>query len=114
MDLNNKQEPIKKKHGGRRPGAGRPLGSTNKVRTSELVQDFYQRSGQTWAEFVHSYMLELKSDGHHELATKLLVAMNKYHLEEEAQKMDVTSQGQRMTTTVINVQAAELPEWNQG
>ena len=110
-DLNNNQQKIKKKRGGSRPGAGRPLGSSNKVKTSELVQDFYQRSGMSWAEFVHTYMLELKLAGQHELATKLLVAMNKYHLEEDAQTLDVTTAGQAIIPTLV-FQPARLPDWS--
>ena len=104
--LNNNQSEIttlKKKSsvGGRRPGAGRPTGSTNKVSTPKLVADFQQRTGQNWAEYMHQWIIDLRAAGNDDMAARLAIPLNKYHLDDEPQKVDVTSNGQTMAVSPI-------------
>jgi hypothetical protein len=101
---------VKDPRGGKRSGAGRPKGSTNKVSTAQSVTDFVKRSGQNFAEFGHQWMLDLKAEGNIDQALKLYAILHKYHLDDEPQKVDVTSNGENIVTAFQFV-SAELPEW---
>lgn len=101
---------IKDPRGGKRPGAGRPKGSTNKVSTAQSVTDFVKRSGQNFAEFGHQWMLDLKAEGNIDQALKLYAILHKYHLDDEPQKVDVTSNGETLSTAFQFVER-ELSDW---
>ena len=55
MDMNkNQTNKSESKWGGARPGAGRPKGSSNKIRIEDLIDSIEARSGMTFPEQVAS------------------------------------------------------------
>ena len=53
--MNNNQEPIKKGRGGKREGAGRRSGSTNKIQGGEFLEE-YKKTGFTHSLiFTHTH-----------------------------------------------------------
>jgi hypothetical protein len=101
---------TKGKRGGVRAGSGRPKGSTNKVTTQQAVQGFFKLTGMDFAEFGHRWMIELKQDGQNDLATKLYGMLHKYHLDDEPQKLDVTSGGEAIS---INITPRETGQYGE-
>lgn len=112
-ETNNQSNIKKSSRGGKREGAGRPKGSTNKVSTTEIVSSFYKLTGKNFAEYGQEWMEELKRAGKEEQALKIYAMLHKYHIDDSPQKIDVTSNGETIQTT-FNFTPKDLNEWQDG
>jgi hypothetical protein len=97
--------------GGKREGAGRPKGTTNKVSPVEMLNDFSQRSGMQFHEFINEQIVLAYQAGDKELVSRYLLGFAKYLVQDVQEiKQDVTSNGQTMGVQLM-FNPVELPEW---
>jgi len=110
-DLNNNQLDIKPKRGGKRPGAGRKIGSTNKIQGVEFLEEYKKVHGTTLKEDLARDMMNARIRGDYEMLFKYQTAFAKYYFADTAkQELDVTSNGQTMNVG-FTFPAIELKEW---
>jgi hypothetical protein len=69
-EINLKKDQKENKHGGVRPGAGRPRGAYNKTSWGELLQEFERVMGLGFHEVAVQNYLEAKQRADHELVFK--------------------------------------------
>lgn len=97
--------------GGARKGSGRPKGSTNKITPTEMLEDFQQKAGVSFHEFINEQIVDAHNSGNSELVSKYLLGFAKYLVQDIQEiKQDVTSNGQTLGAT-FTFPTQELPEW---
>ena len=110
-ELKNIQTEIKGKRGGKRPGAGRKLGSTNKIQGVEFLEEYKKVHGSNLAEDLAKDMHSARTRGDYEMLFKYQTAFAKYYFADTAkQEMDVTSNGQTLGANFVFPQQ-ELDDW---
>ena len=110
-----KKRVYKKKsptRGGKREGAGRPKGSTNKITPTDMLDDFQVRAGVSFHEFINQQIVYAHNSGNSELVSKYLLGFAKYLVQDVQEiKQDITSNGQTMGVG-FTFPTTELPEWS--
>ena len=97
--------------GGARKGSGRPKGSTNKITPTEMLEDFQQKAGVSFHEFINQQIVDAHNSGNSELVSKYLLGFAKYLVQDIQEiKQDVTSNGQTLGAT-FTFPTQELPDW---
>jgi hypothetical protein len=110
-DLKNNQAEIKKR-GGKRIGAGRKLGTTNKIQGVDFLQEYKKVHGSTLVEDLAKDMQDARLRGDYEMLFKYQTAFAKYYFADTAkQELDVTSNGQTIGAS-FSFPTTELPEWS--
>jgi hypothetical protein len=107
------KKPRKKapSRGGARIGSGRPKGSTNKITPTEMLDDFANKAGMDFHEFINEQIVSAYQAGDKELVSKYLLGFAKYLVQDVQEvKQDVTSNGQTMNVG-FNFPTIELVEW---
>jgi len=110
-DLNNNQEDIKPKRGGRRLGAGRKTGSTNKIQGGEFLEEYKKVHGNNLKEDLAKDMLNARLRGDFEMLFKYQTAFAKYYFSDVATQ-DITSKGEQLKA-VFSFPSTELSDWKQ-
>ena len=110
-ELNNNQVEIKPKRGGRRSGAGRKHGSTNKIQGGEFLDEYKKVHGNTLKEDLARDMFNARMRGDYEMLFKYQTAFAKYYFSDVASQ-DITSKGEKLTA-VFNFPTVELPDWKE-
>ena len=116
------QNEIKNTHGGRRVGAGRKKGSTNKVTADEFFHMFRKTTKTEWLEELTKRMdiayqmvknATTDQERHEALntANKLDSLILKY-IFTDVQQIDVTSGGEKMGVQLVFT-PKELDDWKQ-
>ena len=107
MELKNIQE-IPKKIGGARPGAGRPPGSLNKVSAKSILESIEKETGHAFVELLaqgyHRSILEEDKNTRLQYEKMFLSKVI-------ADKVDVTTDGERIIAPIINIMGREIPEY---
>lgn len=111
-DLKNNQIEIKKStRGGKRPGAGRKTGTTNKIQGVDFLEEYKKVHGNSLKEDLARDMMNARLRGDFEMLFKYQTAFAKYYFADTAkQELDVTSNGQTLGAT-FTFPTQELPEW---
>ena len=112
-DMKNNQTEIKKSgRGGKRPGSGRKLGTTNKIQGVDFLQEYRKVHGSTLVEDLAHDMQDARMRGDYEMLYKYQTAFAKYYFADTAkQEVDVTSNGQTIGAS-FSFPTTELPEWS--
>jgi len=112
--VKNNQLPIKPTGpGGKRAGAGRKLGSTNKIQGVEFLAEYMRIHGNSLKEDLARDMYNARMRGDYEMLFKYQTTFAKYYFADEAKtQVDVTSGGQPMQVA-FQFPALELPDWNK-
>lgn len=112
--VKKKRAPYKTKsptRGGKREGSGRPKGSTNKITPTDMLDDFQQKAGMSFHEFINQQIVDAHNSGNSELVSKYLLGFAKYLVQDVQEiKQDITSNGQTMGVA-FNFPSNELPDW---
>jgi hypothetical protein len=109
--LKNNQAEIKSKRGGKRVGAGRKLGSTNKIQGVEFLKEYERVHGSSLKEDLAKDMMDARIRGDYDMLFKYQTAFAKYYFADTAeQKVDMTSNGQTMNVG-FTFPSIELSEW---
>ena len=97
----------KSKVGGPREGAGRPVGTKNKLSGQALLEALEDTLGIPYPmQLANNYLVALNEDRH--LAAKYdQLFLNKVI----ADKVDITSNGETLSSPTLNFTGAELPEY---
>ena len=115
VEPKKKRAPYTKKapsRGGKREGAGRPKGSTNKITPTDMLDDFQVRAGVSFHEFINQQIVDAHNSGNNELVSKYLLGFAKYLVQDVQEiKQDITSNGQTMGVA-FNFPSNELAEWS--
>ena len=111
-DLKNNQIEIKKStRGGKRPGAGRKTGTTNKIQGVDFLEEYKKVHGNSLKEDLARDMMNARLRGDFEMLFKYQTAFAKYYFADTAkQELDVTSNGQTLGAT-FTFPTQELPDW---
>jgi hypothetical protein len=107
-----KRAPYTKKaptRGGARKGSGRPKGSTNKITPVDMLDDFKQRAGMNFHEFINEQIVAAHLAGDRDLVSKYLLGFAKY-LVQDVQEVDITSKGESLSIG-FNFPNVELKDW---
>lgn len=102
-------EETKGKRGGRKPGSGRPKGSTSKLSATKLLDQIQQTCGKPFEELLaEGYMLtilaaDMPARQNYEKMILSKVVADKHEI-------DHTTLGQAMTN-VFTFPTKELPDW---
>jgi hypothetical protein len=104
------KQSTKTNRGGKREGAGRPKGSTNKISPQEFLDDFEKQSGQTLSKFIVGKIIEADNEGNKELVAKYSLGLAKYVIQ-DIQQVDVTTNGQTLGVQLV-FSNKELPDWH--
>ena len=107
--MNNNQEPIKKGRGGKREGAGRRSGSTNKIQGGEFLEEYKKIHGHSLKEDLARDMLSARARGDYDMLFRYQTAFAKYYFSDVASQ-DVTSKGEALKA-VFNFPNTELSDW---
>ena len=112
--LINNQLPIKPTGpGGKRAGAGRKLGSTNKIQGVEFLAEYKRVHGNSLKEDLARDMYNARMRGDYEMLFKYQTTFAKYYFADEAKTaVDVTSGGQPVAVQLV-FNPVELPEWGK-
>jgi hypothetical protein len=98
-----------KKRGGKRPGAGRKVGSTTKVQSRSIMAAIESKVGMSWEEaFAENYALA-RLNGDQGLVAKYDHMM--YH-KYVPDRVDHTSNGETLKTA-FSFAPVELPDWKK-
>jgi len=109
LNLNNNQTKIKKGSGGKRPGAGRKAGSTNKIQGGEFLEEYKKVHGNNLKEDLARDMLNARMRGDYEMLFKYQTAFAKYYFSDVATQ-DITSGGETLKA-VFSFPSTELSDW---
>jgi hypothetical protein len=110
-DLKNNHVEIKPKRGGKRTGAGRKVGTTNKIQGVDFLEEYKKVHGSSLKEDLARDMMNARMRGDYEMLFKYQTAFAKYYFADTAkQEVDVTSNGQTMGVQLM-FNPVELPEW---
>lgn len=110
-ELNNNQAKIKSKRGGKRPGAGRKVGTVNKIQGGEFLEEYFKLHGTSLKEDLVQDMYNARMRGDHDMLFKYQTAFAKYYFS-DVQQVDVTSNGQTVTASFSFI-PIELQDWKQ-
>lgn len=110
--LKNNQAEIKKPgRGGKRAGAGRKLGTTNKIQGVEFLEEYMKVHGSSLKEDLARDMQQARLRGDYDMLFKYQTAFAKYYFADVAeQKVDVTSKGEQIGAN-FTFPTQELAEW---
>ena len=110
--LKNNQAEIKKPgRGGKRPGSGRKVGSTNKIQGVEFLEEYKKVHGSSLKEDLAKDMMDARMRGDYDMLFKYQTAFAKYYFADVAeQKVDMTSNGHTMNVG-FTFPTIELTEW---
>lgn len=108
--LNIIQPPIKKR-GGKRPGAGRKVGSVNKIQGGDFLEEYRRTHGNTLQHDLVMDMHAARLRGDFEMLYKYQTAFAKYYFS-DVTNIDMTSGGQPLQS-VFQFIAQELPDWKK-
>jgi hypothetical protein len=108
-DLNNNQVDIKPQRGGKRVGAGRKTGSTNKIQGGEFLDEYKKVHGNTLKEDLAKDMLNARMRGDFEMLFKYQTAFAKYYFSDVAAQ-DITSAGKQIGAS-FTFPTKELIDW---
>lgn len=113
-DLKNNQVEIKKPgRGGKRQGAGRKVGTTNKIQGVDFLKEYFKIHGTNLSEDLAKDMLNARMRGDFEMLFKYQTAFAKYYFADTAkQELDVTSNGETLGVQLV-FNPVELPEWKE-
>jgi hypothetical protein len=112
--INNQKEIIKKKpgRGGKRIGAGRKTGTTNKIQGVEFLEEYKRLHGSSLVEDLAKDMQDARNRGDYDMLFKYQTAFSKYYFADTAkQEVDVTSNGQTLGAS-FTFPTLELPDWS--
>ena len=109
--LKNIQEPIKKGPGGKRAGAGRKAGSTNKIQGGEFLEEYKRIHGSSLKEDLARDMLSARARGDYDMLFRYQTAFAKYYFSDVAAQ-DITSNGKTLKA-VFNFPSTELSDWKK-
>lgn len=125
QDLNNNQSSIKNGRGGKRSGAGRPRGSTNKIKADEFRRRYLQRFGVDYLDDVlnnfeaaNALLSSAAQTGNPQGIVEAISIRHKYdsmiakYLWHDLQEIDITTQGKAITANFTFLQT-ELPDWKK-
>lgn len=84
--------PEIKKQGGKRPGAGRPVGSVNKIQGGEFLLAYKKLHGSSLKEDLIKDMFDARNRGDLEMLFKYQATFAKYYFS-DVQEVDMTSNG---------------------
>jgi hypothetical protein len=111
--MKNNQAEIKlkapSKRGGKRPGAGRKVGSTNKIQGVEFLEEYRKIHGANLKEDLARDMYEARMRGDHEMLFKYQTAFAKYYFADVATQ-DITSKGEALGAS-FTFPTTELIDW---
>lgn len=107
--LNNNQAKIKSKRGGKRPGAGRKVGSVNKIQGGEFLEEYVKIHGTTLKEDLVRDMQNARERGDYEMLFRYQTAFAKYYFSDTASQ-DITSGGEPIKT-MFNFPNVELDDY---
>ena len=110
-DLNNNQEKIKSKRGGKRHGAGRKVGSVNKIQGGEFLEEYFKIHGTNLKEDLVRDMLNARARGDYEMLFRYQTAFAKYYFS-DVQQVDITSKGESVSIG-FTFPKVELDDWKQ-
>ena len=110
--LKNNQAEIKKPgRGGKRQGAGRKVGSTNKIQGVDFLKEYERVHGHSLKEDLAKDMMDARIRGDYDMLFKYQTAFAKYYFADVAeQKVDMTSNGQTMNVG-FTFPSIELSDW---
>ena len=108
-DLNNIQTDIKPTRGGRRVGAGRKAGSTNKIQAGEFLKEYRKVHGNHLKEDLVKDMMNARLRGDFEMLFKYQTAFAKYYMS-DVKEVDVTSNGETIGAN-FTFPTKELDDW---
>lgn len=108
-ELNNNQTEIKLKRGGKRQGAGRKVGSVNKIQGGEFLEEYKKVHGNSLKEDLARDMLNARLRGDYEMLFKYQTAFAKYYFSDVATQ-DITSQGKSISAA-FTFPNTELDDW---
>lgn len=113
--INNQTEiKPKKGRGGKRPGAGRKVGSTNKITGQDFLTEYLRVHGNSLTEDLVKDMLTARQNNDKEMLFKYQTAFAKYFFADTAeQKMDITSNGQTLTMPTLMFEPEQLTDWQE-
>jgi hypothetical protein len=100
---------IKGKRGGKRPGSGRKVGSTNKIQGVEFLEEYKKIHGTSLKEDLARDMHEARLRGDYEMLFKYQTAFAKYYFADVATQ-DITSKGQALGAA-FTFPTTELIDW---
>ncbi len=109
--MNNNQEPIKKGRGGKREGAGRRSGSTNKIQGGEFLEEYKKIHGHSLKEDLARDMLSARARGDYDMLFRYQTAFAKYYFSDVASQ-DITSKGEALGVQLVFT-STELTEWKK-
>ena len=111
--MKNNQTEIKlkapSKRGGKRPGSGRKVGSTNKIQGVEFLEEYKKIHGTSLKEDLARDMHEARLRGDYEMLYKYQTAFAKYYFADVATQ-DITTKGQAIGAN-FNFPTMELIDW---
>jgi len=111
--MNNNQAEIKlkapSKRGGKRPGAGRKVGSTNKIQGVEFLEEYKKIHGASLKEDLAKDMYEARMRGDYDMLFKYQTAFAKYYFADVASQ-DITSKGEALGAS-FTFPTQELIDW---
>jgi hypothetical protein len=111
--MNNNQAEIKlkapSKRGGKRPGAGRKVGSTNKIQGVEFLEEYKKVHGSNLKEDLAKDMYEARARGDYDMLFKYQTAFAKYYFADVAPQ-DITSKGEQIGAS-FTFPTQELIDW---
>lgn len=108
-NLNNFQENIKPKHGGKRKGAGRKKGSINKIQGGEFLEEYKKVHGTNLKEDLVRDMLMARTRGDYEMLFRYQTAFAKYYFS-DVKEVDVTSNGETIAAN-FSFPTVEIDDW---
>jgi hypothetical protein len=110
---NNQTEIKKPGRGGKRPGSGRKVGSTNKIQGVEFLEEYKKIHGSSLKEDLARDMMNARLRGDFDMLFKYQTAFAKYYFADTAeQKVDVTSKGETLGVQLVFT-SKELPDWKK-
>jgi hypothetical protein len=95
--------------GGKRPGSGRKLGSTNKIQGVEFLEEYKKVHGNSLKEDLAKDMLDARMRGDYEMLFKYQTAFAKYYFADVATQ-DITSKGEALGAS-FTFPTTELIDW---
>jgi hypothetical protein len=110
--MKNNQTEIKltaSKRGGKRPGSGRKVGSTNKIQGVEFLEEYKKIHGTSLKEDLARDMHEARLRGDYEMLYKYQTAFAKYYFADVATQ-DITSKGEALGAS-FTFPTTELIDW---
>ena len=97
------------KRGGKRPGSGRKVGSTNKIQGVEFLEEYKKIHGTSLKEDLARDMHEARLRGDYEMLYKYQTAFAKYYFADVATQ-DITSKGEALGAS-FTFPKTELIDW---